>query len=770
MLSRTARVAHPRFTRSIRVWGKRWETEIRDGKRMDRRSNYVPGRGWVVDRTDEDEYDGGEIDLITLRRVPRVQNSRDPDGDRTMGEDDGRNTGFLEGFLQDPSSSPSSSYGSKSAVPPQKMSASPSGVAAATPTYPDPEQVPPPLPPRPTQPLPPSPRDKSESSSSESDSDSDVDILIPSDVRSSAGRSAKNKYEVEIERERRMRREAMILEWEKLREQEEEEESAMHDIRAYKIMRAQKEAQKREAERREIEKREAERREAEKLEMRKREEERREERRPENQKSIEIEMEMERERILREAKMKAEKESIPARENKEWDWSGTDTPTAEDIYKTSQYPPTQKYFALTRNPSTNDFNFTPLPLALSPTSPEQTTPIKVLENMQSPEKFIAYWGVVQRLGFEIVAGEGECVVVRASAENANDKMQSILQEIEGMREFETKPVLEEVVAAPPKGFDAIAADIASKIGLGGKPSSVVEEPPNVAEEPPKVFEEFSSIVGEASKPVEKEPEPVEQEVVKPVEEIIEAQAEESAEAHEPVVPKENLESKPLDAKPWDQIVEDAKSPEVVEEKSEPAPVYEEIIVTPPMKAAAEEPIEIETNKAWQDKYQFSEKPETTVQEPVEETIILTEAPKPVEEKEVPKAEEPAKTTTKEWETTTNPWTFVEESTPTPPPQPSSPAAVTAETILQPSLSPAEEVARENWEKKRGSLPPSPSTEDLPVAKPALEKSTEVPGVQQQQQQGKSKHSGKKPRRKIFWMSIWLAGVTGGTSYLLEEYC
>lgn len=52
MLSRTVRAAHPRFTRSVRVWGKRWETEVRNGKRMDRRSEYVPGRGWVVERAE----------------------------------------------------------------------------------------------------------------------------------------------------------------------------------------------------------------------------------------------------------------------------------------------------------------------------------------------------------------------------------------------------------------------------------------------------------------------------------------------------------------------------------------------------------------------------------------------------------------------------------------------------------------------------------------------------------------------------------------------
>lgn len=52
MLSRTVRAAHPRFTRSVRFWGKRWETEIRNGKRVDRRSEYVPGRGWVAERAE----------------------------------------------------------------------------------------------------------------------------------------------------------------------------------------------------------------------------------------------------------------------------------------------------------------------------------------------------------------------------------------------------------------------------------------------------------------------------------------------------------------------------------------------------------------------------------------------------------------------------------------------------------------------------------------------------------------------------------------------
>ncbi|PUU79226.1 hypothetical protein B9Z19DRAFT_1082247 [Tuber borchii] len=766
MLSRTVRAAHPRFTRSVRVWGRRWEREVRDGKRTERRSEYVPGRGWVVEHAEEEEYDdGGEIDLITLKRVPRVQNSWDPDVNRKKhdhGEktgfwkkhDDGEKTGFLGDFLQEPPSSSSPSQGAKSVIPPQKNSPPPSGVAAAMPTYPDPEQAPPPLPPRPTQPPPPPSRDKSESSSAESDSDSDsdMDILLPSDVRSSAGRPAKSKYEIEIERERNVRRQAMILEWQRLREEQEKEESAMHDIRAYRIMREQKEAERREierreaerreTERRETERREAERREAQKKEMQRREEERREELRLESQRAVE--MEMERERILQEAKMKTEGESpTPIRENKEeWDWSGTDTPTAEDIYKTPQYPPTQKYFVLTRNPSTNDFNFAPLPLALSPISSEHTTPIKVLENMQSPEKFIGYWGAVQRLGFEIMAGEGECVIVRASIEDADEKMQSMLQEIEGMREFQTQPPLEDT--APPKGLDAIAADIAGKIGLGGKPSPVVEEAP-------KVFEEFSSLVGEAAKPVEKEPKAVEQETTKPIETA------EPQETREPKVP-EDFKLKPLDAKRRDQVAEDAKYPEVVGEKIEPGPAHSEVVVTPPMKTAAEDPVEIETNNAWQDKYQSTENSEKTIQQSTEETLS-TETPKIAEE--TPKAEEAIK----ECEAA-DPWTFAEKQSP-------SLAEATTETFI----SPASEVARENWEKKRRS-PPSPTPAEELLAKPALEKSSlatpapagAVNSQQQQQQQQRKSKQGKKPKRKIFWTSVWVAAATGGTSLLLENYC
>ncbi|PWW74280.1 hypothetical protein C7212DRAFT_298910 [Tuber magnatum] len=788
MLSRTVRVAHPRFARSIRVWGKRWEAEVRDGKRVERRSEYVPGRGWVVERAEEEEYDGGgEIDLITLKRVPRAQNSWDPDIDRKKCDHE-RNTGFLEGFLQESSPAPPS-QDAKSSITPQKNPDLPSGVAAATPTYPDPEQAPPPLPPRPTQPPPPPPRDKPESSSLESDSgsdsDSDIDIL-PSDVRSSAGRPVKSKYEIEIERERRMRREAMILEWERLREEEEKEESAMNDIRAYRMMREQKEAQKREAERKEIEKKEAEekemqrreaeekemqrreeerreaeeketqrreeeRREAEEKEMQRREEERREQLRLESQRAVETEMEMERERILQEAEMKAGKGSpAAAKENKEeWDWSGTDTPTAEDIYKTPQHPPTQKYFVLTRNPSTNDFNFAPLPLALSPISLEQTTPIKVLENMQSPEKFIGYWGVVQRLGFEIVAGERECVIVRASTEDADEKMESMLQEIEGMQKLQTRPVPEDTALS--KRLDAITADIAGKIGLGGKPPPVVEEPP-------KVFEEFSSLVGETSKPLEKEPESIEQETAKPMEEIVKSQEEASPEAREPTPPEEDFKFKRSDPKLWDQINEDAKHSEMVEEKIEPEQAHHEVIITPPMKTAAEEPVEIETNNAWHDKYRFTENPEKTFQQPTEETLF-TEAPKVI--KEVPKAEE----ATKKLETTTaaDPWAFIEEQTSTTQSPPSE--------TTQPFLSPASEVARENWEKKRGSPPPLTPAEEL-LAKPVLEKPILTAPTPSEavnpQQQGKSKQ-GKKPKRKIFWTSVWVAAATGGTSFLLENY-
>jgi len=675
--------------------------------------------------------------LITLKRVPRAQNSWDPDVNRKK-HDHGEKTGFLEGFLQEPPSS-SPPQGAKSVIPPQKNSALPSGVAAATPTYPDPEQAPPPLPPRPTQPLPPPSRDKSESSSAESnsdsDSDSDMDILLPSDVRSSAGRPAKSKYEIEIERERNVRRQAMILEWQRLREEQEKEENAMHDIRAYRIMREQKEAQKREAERREIERREAERREAERRETERREAERREA----EKKEMQIREEERREELRQEGQRAAEIERI-LQETKMWDWSGTDTPTAEDIYKTPQYPPTQKYFVLTRNPSTNDFNFAPLPLALSPISPEHITPIKVLEHMQSPEKFIGYWGAVQRLGFEIMAGEGECVIVRASIKDADEKMRSMLQEIEGMREFQTQPPLEGT--APPKGLDAIAADIAGKIGLGGKPSPVVEEAP-------KVFEEFSSLVGEAAKPVEKEPEPVEQETAKLIETA------EPQEAREPRLPEEDFKLKP------DQVAEDAKYPEVVGEKIEPGPAHSEVVVTPPMKTA-EDPVEIETNNAWQDKYQSTENPEKTIQQSTEETLF-TEAPKIVEE--TLKAEE----ATKECEAATgaaNPRTFAEKQSP-------SPAETTPETFL----SPASEVARENWEKKRRS-PPSPTPAEELLAKPALEKSslaTPAPAgavnsqQQKQQQQGKSKQ-GKKPKRKIFWTSVWVAAATGGTSFLLENYC
>ncbi|CUS09198.1 unnamed protein product [Tuber aestivum] len=756
MLSRTVRVAHPRFTRSIRVWGKRWETEVRDGKRMERKSEYVPGRGWVVERAEEEEYDGGsEIDLITLKRVPRVRGGWDPDVDRKKRDHEGK-TEFLGGFLQESSPPAPPPQGAKSAIAPQKTSDLPSGVAAATPTYPDPEQAPPPLPPRPTPPPPPPPRDGPGSSSLESDSgsdsDSDMDIHLPSDVKSSAGHPPKSKYEIELERERRMRREAMILEWERLREEEEKEESAMKDIRAYRIMREQQEALSREVERKEVEKREAEEK-----EMQRREEERREELRLEDQRAIETEMEKERERALQEANVKAEKESLaPARENKEeWDWSGTDTPTAEDIYRTPQYPPTQKYFVLTRNPSTNDFNFAPLPLALSPISLEQTTPIKVLENMQSPEKFICYWGVVQRLGFEIVAGERECVIVRASIEDADEKMEGMLREIEGIQELQPKPALGDAV--PPKGLDAIAADIAGKIGLGGKPSSVVEEPP-------KVFEEFSSLVGETSKPAEKEPEPVEQEIAKPIEEIVKSQ-EASPEAPGSTAPEEDFKFEPLEAEHSDQIAGGAKHTEVVKGEIEPGQAHREAVVTPSMKTAGEEPVEIETNNAWQDKYRFAENPEKTFQQPVEETLS-TEAPKIV--KGGPKAEAAG-----EWETTAaaDPWAFTKEQTPTtqsPPP---------AETAPQPFLSPASEVARESWEKKRGSPPPLTPAEEL-LAKPAPEKPTHpAPAAakavnsqqqQQQQQQGKSKQ-GKKPKRKIFWTSVWVAAATGGTSLLLENY-
>ncbi|KAG0125370.1 hypothetical protein HOY82DRAFT_616622 [Tuber indicum] len=754
MLSRTVRVAHPRLARSIRVWGKRWETEIRDGKRMERRSEYVPGRGWVSERAEEEEHDdGGEIDLITLKRVPKAQNSWDPDADG-KNCDHGGKTGFLDGFLQEPSSSASPPQGAKSVIPPQKSSVLPSGVAAAMPTYPDPEQAPPPLPPRPTQPPSPPPRDKPEPSSPESDSgsesDSDMDILLPSDVRSSAGRPAKSKYEIEIERERRVRREAMVQEWMQLRE---EQESAMHNIRAYRIMREQKEAQRKEAERKEIERREVERREAEEKEMQRREEERREKLRLENQRTIE--MEMERGRILQEAKMGVgKKPTAPLREDREeWDWSGTDTPAAEDIYKTPQYPPAQKYFVLTRNPSTSDFNFAPLPLALSPISPEQTTPIKVLENMQSPEKFIGYWDVVQRLGFEIVAGERECVIVRAPIEDADGKMQSMLQEIEGMRKLQTKPALKD--NTPPKGLDAIAADIAGKIGLGGKSSPVVEEPP-------KVFEEFSSLVGETSKPVEKELEPTEQETAKPIEEAAKFQ-EVSSEAREPKVPEEDFKLNPSDTKRPNQIAEDAKYTEVVEENTESGQVHDEATATPPVKMVAEEPTEIETNNAWQDKYRFSENAEKTIQQPAEEKLF-TEAPKIV--KETLKREE----ATKRWEATAaapDPLASTRERTPTTQPPP------LAETTPQPSPSPASEVARENWEKRRGSpLPPTPAEELL--AKPAVEKPTlttaaPAEAVNSQRQQGKSKQ-GKKPKRKIFWTSVWMAAATGGTSFLLENYC
>jgi hypothetical protein len=29
------------------VWGRRWECEIRNGEKVERTSEYVPGRGWV---------------------------------------------------------------------------------------------------------------------------------------------------------------------------------------------------------------------------------------------------------------------------------------------------------------------------------------------------------------------------------------------------------------------------------------------------------------------------------------------------------------------------------------------------------------------------------------------------------------------------------------------------------------------------------------------------------------------------------------------------
>jgi hypothetical protein len=79
----------------------------------------------------------------------------------------------------------------------------------------------------------------------------------------------------------------------------------------------------------------------------------------------------------------------------------------------------------------------------------------------------------------------------------------------------------------------------------------------------------------------------------------------------------------------------------------------------------------------------------------------------------------------------------------------------AETII------AEETARKNWERGRKAIPTT--AEETMIREP---RSAEMNTASREKGQ---ERKAKKPKGKIFWTSIWVAGVTSVTSVALENY-
>lgn len=91
-------------------------------------------------------------------------------------------------------------------------------------------------------------------------------------------------------------------------------------------------------------------------------------------------------------------------------------------------PEAHKYFVLIHNPGSNDMQFSALPGGVSV---RETTAFDSLQALRSPERFLPLWHVLQKGGFTVVGGEGDCLVVRVGAGVAMEKRELVMREIGG---------------------------------------------------------------------------------------------------------------------------------------------------------------------------------------------------------------------------------------------------------------------------------------------------------------------------------------------------
>lgn len=87
-----------------------------------------------------------------------------------------------------------------------------------------------------------------------------------------------------------------------------------------------------------------------------------------------------------------------------------------------------KYFVLICNPDSADMQLSALPDGVSV---RETTAFDSLQMLRSPERFLPLWHVLQKGGFMVVGGEGDCLVLKVGAEVATEKRELVLREIRG---------------------------------------------------------------------------------------------------------------------------------------------------------------------------------------------------------------------------------------------------------------------------------------------------------------------------------------------------
>ena len=118
----------------------------------------------------------------------------------------------------------------------------------------------------------------------------------------------------------------------------------------------------------------------------------------------------------------------------------------------------EKFFILVRS-KTGIFTFSPLPpVALAtPTVP----PIRVLENLDAPDAFLQHWALLHSQGFQVVSGEGECVILKVLADGAEERQEKVLAEL--TRRGGSPPTIELPGPTPtpvaPKSADAPAEPV-----------------------------------------------------------------------------------------------------------------------------------------------------------------------------------------------------------------------------------------------------------------------------------------------------------------------